>query len=72
MSTPRLGRGVTYGAEAFGVLAGVEEVGIAVMVGVFEVTADGSRLQESFDQVFGREPIAGLEVRPSPGPARSV
>nr|WP_325623506.1 hypothetical protein [Gaiella sp.] len=57
----RLGRGVTDGAEAFGVLAGVEEVGIAVMVGVFEVAADGSRLQ-SFDQVFGREPIAGLKV----------
>jgi hypothetical protein len=49
----RLGRGVTYGAEAFGVLAGVEEVGTAVVVGVFEVAADGSRLQESFDQVFG-------------------
>jgi hypothetical protein len=32
------------------------------MVGVLEVAADGSRVQESFNQVRGREPIAGLEV----------
>ena len=57
---PGRARRLTDGAQAFGVLVGVDKAGAAVMVAVLEVAADGLRVQESFDQICGREPIAGL------------
>jgi hypothetical protein len=53
---------VTDGAQPFGVFVGAHEAGTAVVIGVLKVAANGPRVQELVDQVFGREPIATLDV----------